>query len=149
MIRKLKSALPVFLVLFMAVSAMGQSKPGCEPQSCGPGNTKVSEAKVITDLRNELQGVITLMSKSSVGFSKAVTTFEIASGESDDESVLILSQTASFIRAELMAKLTPHTLIPELKDFKPTPATSKQQILINLKSEVKVLVMQVSKVTQI
>ena len=138
-----------FLVLFVVMAAdqgWSQSKSGCEPKSCGPDNTKISEARVVTELRSELQSVITSMAGSSVLFSPVVTSFEIARGSSDDESVLFIAQAAAFVRAEFVKSLPVGTLMAEVRDFRPVPASTKQELLLNLKAEVQLLTEQASKI---
>ncbi len=52
----------IFTVLFLGVSLVAfsqkdESKPGCNPSACKPGNTKVAEAKILTELRSELVSI--------------------------------------------------------------------------------------------
>ncbi|ELR70216.1 hypothetical protein C900_03901 [Fulvivirga imtechensis AK7] len=135
------------LLMTLTISqGFAQLKTGCEPKSCGPDNTKVAEAKVITELRSELETVIMSMKNSSIFFSTEITSFEVPAGSSDDESVLFIAQAAAVVRAELVERLPESILMHELRHFRPDPASSKQQVLKNVKIEVSLLTEQVSKI---
>lgn len=136
------------LILLLSPLAMpqllAQEKPGCEPKSCGPENTKTEEAKVITELRQELQEVITKMATSPLKFDAEITAFKIEKGSSDDESVLIIAQTSSAVLSELRSKVPSTKVVAELKNYQSKPGASKQKLMANLKKEVSLLSKQVS-----
>ena len=85
-----------------------QKKPDCkkpkescsikDKKACSPGDTKTSEAKVLTDLREELAEV-----SISLGYTE-----EIKLGKDDDESLQILiSRTNKLLSEAGLAELTP------------------------------------------
>jgi hypothetical protein len=117
----------------------------CDKTSCGPAGTKKDEAAAITTMRADLQTVISRMSKSSVAFDKAVSEMEVEKGATDDESLLFISQAATTVRHELLNKVEPSKMVTALKEFKPAPAVSKQQMVSNLKSEIDILNTQAGK----
>ena len=136
------------LIVFMSVSLLtwGQSSAqSCDKKSCGPEGTKKEEAAVITTMRTDLQSVIEKMSKSTFGFDKQVVEMTIGKGTSDDESLLYLSQAVTSVRYELLNRLESSRMISSLKDFKPTAATTKQQMVSNLKKEIQILASQAEK----
>jgi hypothetical protein len=138
-----------FIVLVIVGSPALLAAQSCAPQSCdktacGPEGTKKKEAAVITSMRNELQVVIAKMLKSPHAFDRSVAEMKIEQGTNDDESLLFLSQAASTIRFELVSKLSPD-LITSLKDFKPSGATTKQQMVSALKKEINILASQAEK----
>ena len=52
----------ILVILFFAIqlaafSQGNDAKPGCNPSACKPGNTKVAEAGILTDLRSELETI--------------------------------------------------------------------------------------------
>lgn len=55
----------------MISTGYAQSKKGCKPEACGPGNTKVAEAKVITKLRDEVKEVKKLIHQSNIEMQEA------------------------------------------------------------------------------
>jgi hypothetical protein len=120
-----------------------EKKAGCNPSSCGPGDTKTAEAKVITSMRSDLQSVIDKMAKSGKGFSQEVTNLQIEAGATDDESLLLIYQSAAFIKTELAAKLRTDELLPRETTTK--PAANKQQLVASLQKEIKALITQVDK----
>ncbi|MEO0332903.1 MAG: hypothetical protein AAF223_14670, partial [Bacteroidota bacterium] len=66
-------------------------------QACSPGNTKTSEASVLTELRKELVAV-----KSSLGFSQ-----EVEVGKTDDESLqIMLTVVNALLKEEGMAEVS-------------------------------------------
>ena len=131
-------------VLFNAATLVAQEKkPGCNPSSCGPGDTKTGEAKVITSMRSDLQSVIDKMAKSGKGFSQDVTNLQIEAGANDDESLLLIYQSATFIKTELASKLQADELL--LTETTMKPATNKQQLVASLQKEIKALITQVDK----
>ena len=106
--------------------------PGCDKKSCCV-DPKKCEAKSITCLRSDLQSVINKMAKSSLGFNKQVVEMTIAPGETEDESLQLISQAASSIRHELES--TNGLRGSRLKSSSGTDLT-----VAALKKEVKVLV---------
>lgn len=68
-----------------------------DKQACRPGNTKTSEAKVLTELRKELVAV-----KSSLGLSQ-----EIEVGKTDDESLqIMLTVVNALLKEEGLAEVS-------------------------------------------
>jgi hypothetical protein len=142
----MKKLLVLAILTMSAYVASGQScAQTCEKKSCGPEGTKRDEAAVITTMRNDLQTVITKMSKSHVAFDKHVKELSIEKGASDDESLFYISQAATSIRYELLSKIELSNQVASLKDFKPSPAFTKQQIVANLKKEIQMLATQADK----
>jgi len=117
----------------------------CDKKSCGPEGTKKEEAAVIKTMRTDVQTVLTKMSKSNVSFDKQVADMQIEKGESDDESLLFLSQAVTAIRYELTSKLDASKQIAALKEFKPASSSSKQQMVASLKKEIQLLASQAEK----
>ena len=133
------------LTLSAYVSSAQSCAPSCEKKSCGPEGTKKDEAAVITTMRNDLQTVITKMSKSTLAFDKQVKELSIEKGASDDESLFYISQAATSIRYELLSRIEPSNQVASLKDFKPSPSSTKQQMVANLKKEIQLLATQADK----
>jgi hypothetical protein len=121
------------------------SAQSCDKKSCGPEGTKKEEAVVITTMRSDLQTVITRMSKSSFAFDNQLKEMTIEKGASDDESLLYISQAATSIRYELLNKIESSKLVASLKEYKPLAASSKQQMVANLKKEIQLLSDQAEK----
>lgn len=114
----------------------------CDKTSCGPEGTKKAEAVAITTLRTELQLVITRMSRSSLTFDKGVSEMKIEKGSSDDESLLFISQAVTSVRYELLQRIESSKLISALKEYKPAPFSTKQQLVSGLKKEIQILASQ-------
>ena len=119
--------------------------PSCEKKSCGPEGTKKEEAAVITTMRSDLQTVITKISKSSVAFDPQIKEMTIEKGATDDESLLFISQAATFIRYDLLNKVESSKLVASLKEYKPSSTSTKQQMVANLKKEIQLLAAQAEK----
>lgn len=117
----------------------------CDKKSCGPEGTKKEEAAVITTLRSDLQTVIEKASKSSVAFDNQLKELTIEKGANDEESLLYISQVASSIRNEFLNKLESAKLVASLKDYKPSPSSTRQQMVANLKKEIQLLATQAEK----
>ena len=118
----------------------------CDISCCGPEGTKTAEAAVITDMRAHLVSVIQKMSTSSISFDSQVAGMIIAKGTSDYESLLFISQAVSMVKSELKSKLSANSLQPALSSYKPERATTKQQMVANLKKEIQWLVSQVQNI---
>ena len=133
-----------FVILAVSFYAShGQScAQTCDKKSCGPEGTKKEEAAVITTMRNELQAVITKMSKSSLIFDGQFKGMTIEKGATDDESLLYISLAATSIRYELLDKIESSKLVVSLKNFKPSAISSKQQMVSILKKEIQLLATQ-------
>src|SRR6476469_9767598 len=99
----------------------------CDKKSCGPEGTKKEEAAVITAMRSDLQTVITKISKSSLAVDNQLKDMTIEKGTSDDESLLFLSQVAASIRFEFLNKVESAKLVAPLKEFRPSPSSTKQK----------------------
>jgi hypothetical protein len=137
----------VIIAITPSFVAAQSCSPSCDKtcdkkSSCGPEGTKKGEAAVITTMRTDLQTVITKMSKSPVAFDQQVKEMTIEKGANDDESLLFLSQAATTIRFELLNKVESSKMIASLKNFKPGAASTKQQMVTNLKREIEVLTTQ-------
>jgi hypothetical protein len=132
--------------LFILIALTGISylsaAQSCDKSSCGPEGTKKGEAVAITNLRADLESVITRMSRSSVSFDKEVAEMKIARGSSDDESLLYISQAASAIRYELLNKVEPSKIIASLRNYKPSNFSNKQKMVSGLKKEIELLASQ-------
>ena len=139
----------LFILIFITGTSMiawGQScAQTCDKKACGPEGTKKEEAAVITTLRSDLQMVINKMSKSSVSFDKQVAEMKIAKGNTDDESLLFISQAMTTIRYELLDKIESSKLLTSLREYKPANFSTKQQMVSALKKEIQLLVNQAEK----
>jgi len=135
----------LFVLAILTMSVYVACAQTCEKKSCGPEGTKKDEAAVITTMRNDLQTVITKMSKSTLAFDKQVKEMSIEKGASDDESLLYISQAATSIRYELLSKVESSSQVASLKDFRPSPSSTKQQMVANLKKEIQLLATQAEK----
>ena len=120
-------------------------KASCDKASCGPEGTKKGEARVITTLRSDLQGVINKMSTSSVAFDKQISEMKVVQGSSDDESLLFISQAVNSVRYEFLKKVEPSKLVASLQEYKPSSFATKQQMVSALKKEIDMLVSQAEK----
>jgi hypothetical protein len=132
-------------LIVLAVSSYTMYAQSCDKKSCGPEGTKKEEAAVITTMRDELQSVISKMSKSPVGFDSQLKAMTIEKGASDDESLLFISQVAASIRYELLNKIEASKLVASLKEYKPSVTATKQQMVANLKKEIGLLAAQAEK----
>ena len=133
----------ITMFLGFPIEIFAQEKPSCSPKSCGPENTKTAEAKVITNMRNDLQTAIGALDKTDVDLSEQLTNRQIAKGSSDDESLLIIYQTVISVRSELTSKIESEKILPALKEPL-MPTSNKQQLVANLKTEIKLLAEQAS-----
>ncbi len=114
---------PILFLFILDVNAQDSqdAKPDCKPKSCsikekkscGPTNTKLGEAKVIFELRNDMQEL-----KDELGlFGK------IVAGMSDEESLTIL---VSEMKQITQAK---GEEFPELRDSKAGKVADLRKIL--------------------
>src|SRR5688572_4616066 len=107
----------IVLCCSMAVaSAFAQSdKASCTPSaSCGPSDTKKSEAKAITELRTSMQNVVSYLTLSKYNFSEDLKTLDLSPRSTDDETLLFLTQASGLIRQELKEKLPAEVQTTEL-----------------------------------
>lgn len=133
----------IYLLFAIApVFTFGQS---CDKTSCGPEGTKKGEAAAISSLRADLQTAISKMSQSALAFDKAVLEMEIVKGTTDDESLLYISQAASAVRNELVARIEASKVLSSLREYRTSPVSTKQQMMAGLKKEVQLLVDQADK----
>jgi len=132
----------IIALIILALSPYIVSAQSCEKKSCGPEGTKVEEAAVITSMRDDLQTVITKISKSSLAFDNQLKGMTIEKGASDDESLMFMSQIATLVRYEFLNKLEAAKLTTSLKDYKPSPSSTKQQMVATLKKEIQLLASQ-------
>ena len=132
----------LFTLVLQFAWAQSCDPKSCEKKSCGPEGTKKEEAAVITTMRTDVETVLAKMSQSKVSFDRQVAEMKIEKGQSDDESLLYISQAVTTIRYELMAKLETSKQIGALKNYKPASSASKQQMVASLKKEIQVLTSQ-------
>jgi hypothetical protein len=132
------------LVALTGISFLSAAQ-ACDKTACGPEGTKKEEAVAITTLRTDLQSVISRMSQSSLSFDKGISEMKITKGASDDESLLFISQAVTSVRYELLNKLESSKLISSLKEYKPAPFSTKQQMVSGLKKEIQLLASQAEK----
>lgn len=66
-----KILLSILIIGAVTTSNYAQSKKGCNPEACGPNNTKVGEAKVITKLRGEVSEVKSLIGNAKIEMKEA------------------------------------------------------------------------------
>jgi hypothetical protein len=118
----MKTIIALFVLSLSSYVISAQScAQTCDKKSCGPEGTKKEEAAVIKTMRTDLQTVVAKMAKSNLAFD---------------------SQAATTIRYELLNKLERSKVVTPLKEFKPGAASSKQQMVANLKKEIQVLASQ-------
>lgn len=92
------------------VNAQEADKPtktvGCKPSSCRGAKTKFGEAKVITEMRENLIALKAAMEKSTAGNFDA-RSYDMANivGESDEESLEIIVREVKLIENEFSKKL--------------------------------------------
>jgi len=135
----------LMLILFTAVSVVSWGQPcapSCDKKSCGPEGTKKAEAAVISGMRADIQTVLKKMSASALSFDKQIAEMKIEKGETDDESLLYLSQAITAIRYELLNKLESSRIIGSLKTYRPAAISTKQQLVSSLKKEIEMLASQ-------
>lgn len=80
-----------------------------------------------------------------MAFDKQLKEMSIEKGASDDESLFYISQAATSVRYELLSKIESSNQVASLKDFKPSPSSTKQQMVANLKKEIQLLATQADK----
>jgi hypothetical protein len=85
------------------------------------------------------------MSTSSFAFDNQLKEMTIEKGASDDESLLYISQAATSVRYELLSKIESSKLVASLKEYTPSAAATKQQMVANLKKEIQLLAAQAEK----
>lgn len=120
-------------------------KPGCDKKLCVAEEAKTEEAAEITTMRNDLQTVITKISRSSLAIDNQLKYLTIAKGTSDDESLLFISQAAASVRYELLRKMESSKVVASLKDYKPSASSTTQQMATNLEKEIQLLAAQAEK----
>ena len=132
-------------LLFGAVQfANAQSKPGCDPKSCSPDNTKVEEAKVITDLRTRLQTSFSKLQATKLPFSNQSISYNVPKGASDDESVMFLLQASNTLKSEIIRVVPKEKILSELINAQMAVPASKQQLVGNLKMDIALLDKQIN-----
>lgn len=120
-------------------------KPSCDKTSCGPAGTKTAEARTITNLREELETVISKMAMSSTAFDRNIAAMKVAKGSTDDESLLLISQAVAAVRNEMVNKVDRSKLVASLMTYEPAVPSTKQQLVASLKKEIESLTSQVEK----
>lgn len=93
------------LLVAAHILAAQDAKPGCDPTACSPGDTKVNEAQVITELRGTLQLLSNELGKGLL----------IPVGKDDQESLTIITEYLSRID-------------PEEKQYSGSPAQVVKQV---------------------
>jgi|GEM_PF-5827465 len=83
----MKKIILIFSVfLFSVLLANAQElKKDCNPSSCGPNDTKVEEAAIVTNLRNSI-----VDKKTALKEKHLVGSLKIAIGENEEQSLAIL-----------------------------------------------------------
>ncbi|CAM1363330.1 exported hypothetical protein [Tenacibaculum litopenaei] len=82
-----------------------ETTKGCSPSSCRGAKTKFGEAKVITQLRNQLLQIKTRLEQSKQPkFSQRSYDIHGIIGKNDTESLAIISREVAFIERELAQK---------------------------------------------
>jgi hypothetical protein len=139
----------LFILIVIASAShftYGQScTPSCEKKSCGPEGTKREEAAVISSMRTDVQTVLEKMAKSPISFDRQIAAMKIEKGQSDDESLLFLSQAVTAIRYELLNKIESSKLIAALREYKPSSYSTKQQMVMSLRKEIQMIASQAEK----
>lgn len=104
--RILVFSLLLFMSLWITEQTMAQKTTGCNPKACGPEDTKTGEAKVITNLRDDLgQLKEQMINQKKYVFDTSILQSEIKKGKSDAESLLILALEVSHVENELRSQL--------------------------------------------
>lgn len=147
-------------LIILAVSSYATYAQSCTPSCpspCPPSCTQTCDKKLctadasnkeeaaITIMRNDLQTVITKMSRSSLAIADQLKDMTIEKGTSDDESLLRISQAAASVRYQLLSKMESSKLVASLKDYKASEASTKQQMVANLQEEIQLLAAQAEK----
>jgi hypothetical protein len=134
----------VAILVSTANWAVAQSKPGCDPKSCGPDNTKVEEAKVITDLRAQLQTSFSKLHLTNLSLGEQLTSYTVPKGTSDDESVMFLMQASTALKNEIIRVVPKEKLLPEISLTTMPVSSSKQQLIGTLKKDIAILEKQIN-----
>jgi hypothetical protein len=82
-----------------------EQKSGCSPQTCGPENTKIGEAVILTELRKDLINLKDLV-KVNKGL---IEVTEVAIGTDDDESLQIMVKEIAKLNDLLNLKTVNYT----------------------------------------
>jgi hypothetical protein len=139
----------ILLALFvfaLASEGLSQEKASCTPSaSCGPADTKLKEAKTITELRTSLQNVVSYLSLSRYNFSEDLKTLDLSSRTTDDETLLFLTQATGLIRQELKEKLPTELQTIELKNHKVKFASTKPQMVVSVKKDIEIFKDQIAR----
>lgn len=77
--------LPIFLITAFFSYAQ-ELKKSCDPSACGPNNTKVEEAAVISDLRNDITTTKSTFRNKGLIEGKEIVT----KGDSEEKSLEIM-----------------------------------------------------------
>ena len=79
-------------------STLKKSKTSCAITACGPKGTKTNEAKVITDLRNEVSYLKKeFKNKASHNFDSQFLNTPVPTGNGDDDSLVLLEKEITYI----------------------------------------------------
>lgn len=123
----------ILILLFsgaMLTTGYAQSKKGCKPEACGPNNTKVAEAKVITKLRHEVKEVKVLIHKADLEMKEANIGHKTIKhlpldiqNNSEDATLLLLFMDVACLKETL-------ALEDEQKEY-----NSKAQLVASLRSD--------------
>src|SRR5688500_3317363 len=133
--------------VMLAATAFAQSeKTSCTPSaSCGPSDTKKSEAKAITELRTSMQNVVSYLTLSKYNFSEDLKTLDLSARCRDDETLLFLTQASGLIRQELKDRLPAEVQSTELKNPTQKFAGTNPQLLVAVKKDIEVFKDQIAR----
>jgi hypothetical protein len=130
------------LFVLMALAVQAQSSPACSPKACGPENTKTKEAKVITDMRTQLEIIVDQLAQKENYLDIEITKKQLSPGDNDDESLKNIYDAALSIRQVLLKNVESGKLLPALKE-PVQPHNTTQQLVARLRTEIDLLSEQV------
>jgi hypothetical protein len=82
---------------------------------------------------------------SKYSFSEDLKTLDLSPRNTDDETLLFLTQASGLIRQELKEKLPAEVQIPELKNHKQKFAGTKPQMVLSVKKDVEMFKDQIAR----
>lgn len=83
------------MIVIAVVNAIAQdAKKGCNPKACKPGNTKVEEAEVITNLRTKVIELSKLAQLRDINQEELI-------GKNEEESLMLISIEVSYLASLL------------------------------------------------
>ncbi|SMD34896.1 hypothetical protein SAMN04488029_2240 [Reichenbachiella faecimaris] len=103
-----KILLSLLIIGATVSTSFSQTNKSCDPKACGPNNTKVGEAKVITKLRGEVSEVKTLIGAAKIEMKEAAISHSALKhlpldieNNSEDATLLILYMDVACMRQTL------------------------------------------------